>query len=49
MMYNKQNWTNVNKDTYNSHLQNIMPIRKANLGLDSVNYKINCIVCPKHL
>ena len=39
----------IKKDTYNSlYLQNKMPIRKANLGLDSVNYKNNCIVCPKH-
>ena len=30
------------------YLKNEIPIRKANLGLDSVNYKINCIVCPKH-
>ena len=40
----------ITKDTFNSLLEkNKMPIRKANLGLDSVNYKFNCIVCPKHL
>ena len=30
------------------YLQNETPISKANLGLDSVNHKINCIVYPKH-
>ena len=49
MLYNKQklNQCKLRKTPTTVYLQSKMPIRKANLGLDSVNYKINYIVCPK--